>query len=237
MNVVSIVTTYNRDRCLQRSLRSFIEQDYSGEHTMLIFNTGVATSLPYIDLPSNKTIQLFNITKDYKSVGEKHFDALQLITDADLVTHSDVDDLFLPNHISEGVLGFKKGGKLAYKPKISYYKDYRGVHKDENVFEPSIFIDYKYLQGKGYFFNNVKYHDKWLLPLIQNNDIFVDPEGKSTFMYDWSGEIPVHKMSGRPDTNSNFLLSQQNETDSGSGITIPLEKEIFYKYLTQNGLL
>lgn len=235
MHVVSIVTTFNRDRCLQRSLRCFLEQTYDGKHTMLIFNSGKPTSIPDLELPDNKEIILINRDEEFSSVGQKHQEALNSIDSCDLVTHSDVDDFYLPNHISEGVKGFKRGGKKAYKPQRSYYLSLTNLSCVENVFEPSIFVEFNHLKQHGYYDKNVTYHNKWLLPLL-SDDIFVDPDGPPTFIYDWSGQLPVYKMSSKPDTNEHYAISQQRENDYGSGITHPISKEEYYKFIKQNGL-
>lgn len=237
MNVLSIVTTYNRNTCLQRAIRFFLEQDYTGNHTMLIFNSGVETSLPDLQLPSNKDIYLVNknisdkTNKAFTSVGQKHREAFEAgydYADFDIVTHSDVDDIFFPNHISEGVKGMQKAysmNKLGYKPKKSYCRVGNKILLNENVYEPSMFIDVEFILDNKHLDNNVKYHDGWLLPLVQSNKLLVDEEGKPTFCYDWSGQIPVYKMSGRPDDALNFALSQSTEVDTGNGLTEPITKE------------
>jgi hypothetical protein len=240
MHVLCCTTTYNRDTCLQRLLRSYLEQDYQGKSTLLVFNSGVETSFPEFDLPENKEIILVNRVTDevtgkpYASVGDKYRDSLLNLEGIDVWTSSDVDDIFLPNHISKGVEGMQKAyqiGMLAYKPKKSYYMSGGKIYRNENVYEPSIFIDFSHIKEHGFHSNSVKYHDKWLLPLVMNNKIFSDPQGESTFCYDWGG-IPVYKMSGKgEDTPQNFLNSQKKERDFGSGITNPSDKESYYKLI------
>lgn len=252
MHVIALSTTYERDTCLQRLLRSFIEQVISPEHraTLVVFNSGTPTTFPPIELPDNKEIILINRTTNlegqpFTSVGDKYNTAISLCPIGDIETSMDCDDLFLPNHLQEGIEGMQRAyseGKMAYKPKYSYFKGAKGVSLQENVFEPSIFVDFQWVKEKGYFPNSVKFHDCWLLPLIYEGKILVDPKGKPTFAYDWSGELKVYKMSGRPDTPENFTMSQAVQGDSGTGITIPMSKERYEKYVKQiedscNGLL
>jgi len=242
MHIVAICCTYNRDKCLQRILRSFLEQTYEGKKTLLVFNSGKETSLAGFENTENTNIILVNQTKgllsnaDYQSVGEKYNDALsyieQFAPDCEVVTSYDADDIFLPNHIEEGYKGYKKAleaNKKAYKPKYSYFRNTLGVFKAENVFEPSIFVSYAHMKEFGYAEQSVTYHDKWLHPLVEKDEILVDKYGESTFIYDWSGEIPVYKMSGQKESKQNFLLSQKSEKDTGNGTTVPISKE---KYLT-----
>lgn len=240
MHCTLICTTYNRNTYLTRILRSFLEQDYKDMCTLLIFNSGKETALENIELPDNKKIILINKTtfsntnKEYSCIGEKYIDALSLVPKCNIITSYDCDDIFLPNHVSEGVKGMIKAynnNKLAYKPKYSFFKSAQEIIKQENVFEPSIFVDYNWIKEQQYYKVNVKYHDKWLLPLIYENKILVDREGISTFCYDWSGEIPVYKMSGKKDDNLNFILSQSTESDTGNGITIAMSKEKYCNYI------
>lgn len=226
--VVQLTLTYNRHSLLERVLRCFLEQDYEGDSTLFIYNTGEPTQLTDLQLPANKKVVLINnqknlVTKEpYMSVGEKYRDALSLIPDdTDIINHLDDDDLAMPNHLSEGVKGILRNGKKGYKPKYSWFRHRQGITKAENVFEGSIFVTYEHLKSTGYLPVSVKYHDGWLLPLVAEGSI-ADPNGPSTWVYDWGGDYKAYKMSGRgQDTQENFLTSQVTSVDVGDGIIKP----------------
>lgn len=237
MHIVCVTTTYNRDRCLQRILRSYLEQNYTGRSTLLVFNSGRPTSFPELDLPPNKEIILINRTisnitgEEFTSIGEKYTEAVSCIQEGDIFTSMDADDIFFRNHLSEGVKGMERAythNRLAYKPKKSFFKSSQGVLRNENVYEPSMFVDLNHIRATGFLNTSVSYHDGWLLPLIESNKLLVDPSGVSTFCYDWGG-IPVYKMSGRgDDSQENFDLSQAIERDYGNGLTKPISTEDYY---------
>lgn len=227
-----ITCTYNRHSLLERVVKCFQEQDYEGKIILFIYNTGKPTTIQLENTPNREIILVNNqvslVTgKGYLSVGEKYRDALEYTRTSikdyvRYVVHHDDDDLFLPNHISAGVSGIEKGGLSSYKPKKSWFRHKGGTELAENVFEGSIFMTYTHLLATGYLPVSVKYHDGWLLPLVSNNQMFVDPDGQPTWIYDWSGEIPTYKMSGKADTQNNFTASQVLSSDEGDGIIIPV---------------
>lgn len=238
MKVVQLTLTYNRHTLLERNIASFISQDYEGEHTMVIFNTGEPTTLINLDLPDNKKIILINNQKDYitgneyNSVGDKYRDAYTHLEGYDIIVHLDDDDFAFPNNISEGVKGMQKAysqNKLSYKPKLSWFLYLDKVFKAENVCEGSIFVDFNFMKSIKFPSNSVKYHDCWVHPL-QLDKMLVDSEGISTWIYDWGRYSPTYKMSGRGiDDELNYLASKANLKDFGDGILIPLNKNLLNK--------
>ncbi len=251
MHILNICLTYNRHKCLRRALRCFLDQDYEGEQTLLVYNTGE----PVKDydmgppLPKNKHIILINSKKDfetgeeYECVGNKFKDVLTLIenlgsmlkADVDLVTHWDDDDVFLPYFNRLGVEGFQKAkeeGFEAYKTYFSYYRDEVGMHVESNNFEPSIFLDYQWIKDHPYSSTNVTFHDGWLKPLVKEKKLFIDRVQRPLFIYDWHPELKVFKMSGLPDTPENYQLSKQMSKDFCEEILVPNESnERWYKMI------
>lgn len=238
-NVLQLTLTYNRHKLLERNVASFIEQDYDGNHTLFIFNTGESTSLPELDLPANKQIILINnqldykTGKPYKSVGDKYRDAYTHLESYDIVVHLDDDDFAFPDNISQGVRGMQKAyveNKLSYKPKYSWFLYRDSIYKAENVCEGSIFIDFNFMKSVEFPSISVKYHDCWVHPL-QAEKMLVSPEGKSTWIYDWGDYLPAYKMSGRGvDDELNYIASQTLSKDKGDGIITPLPKNYLYKF-------
>jgi hypothetical protein len=237
-NLLAICATCGRFSCLKRSLALFIDQDYIGEHTLLIFNN---SEVPYtIELPEllkNKHVILINNHLNsktgipYSSLGEIYNDVRNFWPDEVEVVYShDDDDLYLPNHLSEGVKGLHRCGKLAYKPKYSWFKHSGGVELMENTLEPSIFVNAKFLKEVGYRDGiNVSSHLSWVEELLRRDEICSDPEGIPTLLYTW-GTDPVYKTSGAGETPTNFENYRRFSTDFGNKVVSPAAR-LSYKDL------
>lgn len=236
MEVLCITATKNRHTHLEKLVQCFLNQDYEGKHTLLIYNNSDTPQSLWKELEKgNKQVILINnhinlkTYKPYTNLGSIYNDILfyvrQAIHDGRInpliVNHMDDDDFFLPNHITEGVKGYKKGGLLAYKPSHSYYKSAEGTSLAANVLEPSIFVNYAYLATAGYWDRNVDLHHRWLQPLIEGSQISVQEDGQPTFIYDWSGEINTWKTSGDPHNPNNFSNYEKHSQDIGDGIITP----------------
>lgn len=257
--VTCITATCGRHNLMERSMRFFLNQDYEGISQLLIFNNSVVPQKGYnikeqqirtvtIDngwvlyLCDGKEIKLINQSvdsntgKSYKSLGGIYNDVLKHIDeDTDILVHWDDDDIFLPNHISEGVKGFLKAqalGKIAYKPRKSYYRHLNGVDLMENVLEPSIFVKAQHIRNFGYSDETTAQHMQWVQPLVSSNMILSDEEGKPTLIYNWGDHIPTFKTSGDPHNKSNFKNYRNFSQDHGDQILIPWSKaevEEYYK--------
>src|SRR5687768_607415 len=178
MHVLAICATCGRHTLLERSLGLFLRQDYQGEHTLLIYNNSpIEQSLTPLELPDNKHVILINQHIDsrtglqYTNLGAIYNDVLNYISLEKhwIVTHWDDDDLFLPNHIEEGVKGFKRGMVKGYKPKKSYYRSAEGITLTENTLEPSIFVCPVHLKMYGYSLKTTEQHLQWVEPLKDEN--------------------------------------------------------------------
>lgn len=235
---------HGRHQKVERIIRCFINQDYTGEIELLLYNnSSVPQMLDYDQitplLSDNKNIRLINnhidlqTKESYTNVGDIFRDALTFVDkDTTVVNHFDSDDIFLPNHAYEGMfwMNFWEDYK-AYKPYYSYYlygKD--KIELSHNTMEPSIFVDYQYLKEKGYLRENASYNQGWELPLKAENKIVVDKDGKPTFIYDWSEGHGTHKISGLGDTTDNFTAHREYEQDFGDGILSACSPEIVEKY-------
>lgn len=234
-HLCAVTATYNRHEHLERTVRYFLDQDYAGKHTLLIFNNHERPLvLDEIELPDHKKILLINRHLDreffqpYKDLGTIYADAISYIPkDAEVVTFQDDDDTFLPNHYSEGIKGFLKAkalGKLAYKPHKSFF---RGVDWEtvlvSNTLEPSIFVEADHLMFHRFLPATTNQHMRWLQPLIDNDQILVDYEGTPTMIYNWMGD--VYKTSGDPDNPKNFENCRNHGGDLGDGIVTPATTE------------
>lgn len=246
MDVCLLTCTYNRAACLERVIKFYIDQDFQGSSVHVIYNNApLPLQLNIPALPPHKKIVLVNapLNQDnmpYNSVGEIFNCALQYVNDnfyPEILTHLDDDDIYLPSHISEGVKGMRRAYKqnmLAYKPFYSYFRTSEGISKAHNTMEPSIFVDFTYLHQTGYKNSVVDYNQGWIDPLKASKQLFIDGQGISTLIYDWSGEIPVFKISGSHNTHQNFVNHHANSLDDRQTITpISDEKAQWYYKLVE----
>lgn len=248
-HICSITATNGRYKCLQRALRFFMNQNYRGSCTMLIFNNSdkplKLDSEVEEELDFTKEIIIVNqhisteTGKPYKNLGEIYRDAFKHIPSyCDVITHSDDDDTFLQDHLSEGAKGLDYAiaqGMVAYKPKYSYL---RGLSwetaKTENTMEPSIFVLKDHVEKYGYSSCSTEQHLSWYEPLVDNKQILIDPNGIPTLIYDWSGQLGVFKTSGDYHNPKNFDNYKAHSTDYGTGILTPATDEEVAKYYQLN---
>lgn len=248
-HVLNLCLSFNRHKCLKRVIRCFLDQDYVGDQTLLIYNTGEPIKERDIPLPENKHMIIINSQKDfstgevYNCVGSKYNDVMELLDNMDglltspidIITHFDDDDVFLPWFNRLGVEGFaqaKVDGYEAYKTYWSYFRDQAGMHIESNNFEPSIFLNYHWLRKHSYLPTNVTFHDGWYKPLLEEGKLFVDRKQKPLFIYDWHPELKVYKMSGGADTEENYQGSVEFSQDFCEGTLTPNESnEKWYKMI------
>lgn len=234
---------YGRHRNVERVLRHFIDQDYKGKHYLLLYNNSpVKQRVDSLPLPDNKIVILINNHIDrktgveYTNTGDIFRDAVDsLPADTNMVCWMDSDDQFMPKHLSSGVEGMKKAkrlGCLAYKPYYSYFLYENRIELMHNTLEPSIFVDYKYVKNEGFHPKACTYHQRWLDLLIVRKQIFVDPDGTPTLLYNWEEGHGNHKISGMGDEEFNFEAHRKWETDYGDGILSPASQLEVDKYYT-----
>jgi hypothetical protein len=240
-NVWLITPTCGRMAMLRRAVACFLDQDYEGEHTMLIFNNSDQTYALgdwRLDLPDNKHIILINqpvnskTGKPYSSLGEIQNDILNFVpSEVEVINGYDDDDLILPDHISKGIEGLERCGKLAYKPKFSWFLHAGGCDLMENTMEPSIFIESNFLKGTGYTEGkSTQHHLKWVHALMTIEQICSDPKGKPTLLYTW-GIDPIFKTSGAGETDGNFSNYRKSSVDHGNRIITPVARETYQDLL------
>lgn len=247
MKILSITATKNRHHCLERVLGMLLNQDTEDEYTILIYNNSKdSQKLNLPKLPRNISVIYYHRylsigdNTPYTTLGAIYNDILKYIEpiNPDIVTHADDDDMFLINHISEGVKGFRKAkslGLLGYKPEKSWYRHSKGIDLISNTLEPSIFVDYNYLKEKGYHDSTSDQHLRWVNPL----PLLVDPLGAPTLIYNWGNDFPTFKTSGDPNNLLNFFNYENFSKDKGDGIITPLtsrELSSYYKEISNIAL-
>lgn len=236
MNITAIMATCGRHPLAERSMRFFVDQDYKGKHTLLIFNNSdVEQQLGPIEVNENKQVILINKYNNYKTLGDIYNDALEFVPeDTDLVVHWDDDDIFLPNHLTEGAKGYdraRKDSRTAYKPAKSWYRHAGGVELMSNTLEPSIFVDFNHLKEHKYSLETTAQHLQWLNPLVEQGKILVDPNGAPTLIYNWGDvNIPTFKTSGDPHNPGNFNNYRNFSRNHGDRILTPWPPEYAQEY-------
>jgi len=238
MKVCLITATKNRHRQLERVVKFALNQT-SNNWVHLIYNNASDALRLNENLPKDKFI-LVNKSlstktgKPYQTLGEIYTDIIEYIPeDCDVINFMDDDDVFLTNHVEEGLKGLERGGLKAYKPEKSWFK--YGKNKPElaaNTLEPSIFVQAAHVKEYGFSDETTAQHLKWLNPLVYEKQIFVDRDGLPTYICDWSQEIPTFKTSGDPNNPNNFLNYSSWSQDKGDGIITPCSQswaEHYYK--------
>lgn len=243
MKVTAIMATCGRHKLAERSIRFFLDQDYTGMHELLIYNnSSVPQSLS--NFPTGfpgKLITLVNqstanrTNQPYQNLGDIYNDALRYVSpDTEVIIHWDDDDIFLPNHITEGIKGLRRAidfGKIAYKPAESYYRHPGGVQLMNNTLEPSIFVAAHHIKTYGYSETTTDQHLQWVNPLVYEQKIFVDATGVPTLIYNWGDvEIPTFKTSGNAGHPNNFKNYRDFSRDHGDQVLNPWSKEDVQKY-------
>lgn len=241
MKAIAIAGFYNRYKCITRIVRMFLLQDYEGEHILLLYNNGPQEyTLGNIELPDNKKIILINNNKElktglpYTETGTIFNDCLTFVPKGGACSFWDVDDFYSPQHISEGIKGYKKAlleGKLGYKPFKSWFKYVKEAPRlEHNTMEPSIFVDRNFLVETGMHPVTASYHMKWIDELKTSDRLLQDPSGKPTFLYWWGGDDGVYKTSSGGDSPEAFKRLRNWEKDQGSNVIWPCSKEEIQQY-------
>lgn len=235
--VALITATKGRHTHLERNIRFFLDQDYTNS-VHIVFNNSPVTQILSRDVDPARTILInqhldSTTNQPYTTLGAIYNDAiLHIPADVEVVGFMDDDDVFLPNHITEGVKGLIRGGKTAYKPQRSFFRSGGTVSLVENTLEPSIFIKREHIDKYKFSLETSAQHLQWVNPLVYNNEIYVDPEGTPTLIYCWGDNLPTFKTSGNAGHPENFNNYADFSQDSGDGIITPISKDeakIYYK--------
>lgn len=222
MKVTALMATCGRHFYCERSVAMFLAQKYEDKHLIIIQNSEKEQKLD----KNYDNITLIN-KFGFSNLGSIYNHALDFIPqDTDAICLFDDDDMYMPEHITEGVNGLKRGGKKAYKPKFSFMQMRYDISKINNVLEPSWFISADVVKREKFREESSKHHFNWIDWCVKNKEIYVDPDGPSTLIYTWGNqERPCYKTSGygkRPDA---FEQYRKNSQDHGDGVITPNSKE------------
>ena len=245
MSIWAIMATCGRHHLAERSLKFFLDQHSVGKSGLLIYNNSdveikdVDVSAPHENV--NSIVKLVNqhidsqTGKRYTNLGAIYNDAIKhLPEDAKVIIHWDDDDIFLPNHINEGLNGLQRAiyeGKKAYKPAKSWYRHAGGVELMSNTLEPSIFVLADHIKEYGYSLTTTDQHLQWVNPLVYENQILVEDAGVPTLIYNWGDvNIPTFKTSGNAGSPGNFDNYRKFSQDHGDRILTPWDNINIHEY-------
>src|SRR5215470_348934 len=99
--VSCICLTYGRPEVLEEAIYSFLCQDYSGRKELIVLNDYAGQHLTC----DHADIQVFNIPKRFRTVGEK-MNAAVALASHDLLSVWDDDDIYLPHRLRFSVAHF-----------------------------------------------------------------------------------------------------------------------------------
>lgn len=253
MTITCIMATCGRHKLAERSLRFFMDQQHDPRkdhfdiaHLLIYNNSPVELQIdPSLwdneEDPGYKSVLLVNqhissrTGESYTNLGDIYNDALKHIPDTtSAIVHWDDDDIFLPNHLYEGLEGLHRAvqeGKSAYKPAQSYYRFPGGIELMSNTLEPSIFTTAEHIRKYGYGNSTTDQHLQWVNPLVYEQKIFVDDNGTPTLIYNWGDtDIPTFKTSGNAGHPNNFNNYRNFSQDHGDKILTPWGKQEVQKY-------
>lgn len=234
MIVAAVTCTRGRHTLLERCVGLFLKQDYEGVAYQIIFNNAKPSRNPQRMAKDyntdNKKIILVNQPFDSRT-GERYSSINQIFENAmmhvseevEVVTFFDDDDIFLPNHLSEGVKGYKEAreqGMWAYKPYHSLIQTTNSIEEIHNMCEPSVFVNKEYVNTLGFSTHSAAYHHQWLNPLIREGKLYEPIDGTPTFVYQWVGGC--YHISGDGENPKNLENHNRNSTDEGDGIITPI---------------
>lgn len=238
LKVCCLMLTAGRHFCAQRALSFFLDQDYPERHLLIYQNSPIPLEIDRN--VNNRMVSVINCNidsqtlKPYTSLGAIYNDALMHIpSETDVVNIYDDDDIRLPFFLTENIKGYHRAlteNKMAYKSRFSYFRDEGIISKVENTLESSIFVAKEHLISNRFSLTNVDHHFKWLSPLVKNNLILVDQQGKPGYCYCWRENIPIYKTSGYSDSPNTFENYRKANMDYGDGILRRLNP-FYIKYL------
>ena len=223
MKVSSVLCTYGRHACVQRSTGMFLGQDYQGETELIIFNTSpvpleLGEGLAGLDNIINVHAPTNPEGNPWSSLGEVRNAALDHAT-GDLYACWDDDDLFLPFHLTQGVRHWLAAKAVAWKPEFSLFSTDGGVtfRLAGNAMEASILARLDFV--KEHRFSTKQSGGEHVqggwLDICRIKRGLVIENVKPSYAYVWGDGL--HKTSGSIDNPDNFENHQAASQDFGEG--------------------
>ena len=222
MKVSSVLCTYGRFDCVQRSTGQWLHQDYAGPTELVIFNTapvplelgetlGALHNVKNIHAPTNAK------GEPWSSLGEVRNAALQHAT-GELYSCWDDDDLFLPFHLTQGVGKWLEHKAIAWKPRFSLFSNDGGqtFKLAGNAMEASILASLDFVKRHGFSTKQSggEHVQGGWLDKLKGGDFIIE-NVRPSYAYVWGDGL--HKTSGSIDNPDNFENHKNASQDFGEG--------------------
>jgi hypothetical protein len=227
------MTTFRRFECVERSIAMFLDQDFTGQIELIIYNTDTEYPLELYNSLKDRNIKVINNNTNYQTglpydnVGDIRRDATTHAAGKYYICWDD-DDVFLPWNISQcynGIINVNVfSTKYSWKPKYSmWWPQNKKPEIAQNVMEASMISELDAIRNVG--FNSHLgggEHLKWVNYFQDKGYHIVDPLTVPAYSFNWhdEGVMRGHKQSGSIDRIDNFEFHKANTKDFA---TRPLE--------------
>jgi hypothetical protein len=202
----------------------FLNQTYPDKHLVIIQNSEHDQILDR----EYDNITIVN-KSDFSNLGAIYNYSLNFVPDgSEVFCLFDDDDIYMPNHIEEGVKGLIRGNKKAYKPQFSYFYNNGKISKISNILEATWFVRYDVITQNRFREESDRLHFNWVEWCMHTDNVYIDDDGISTFGYTWgnNSEPPLHHISGTKNSEQ-FQQHRNLSKDHGDGIITPMSIDQF----------
>lgn len=246
---VALLYTYNRPELLGRSIRCWLEQEYTNKQ-LCIFNNGNTDITIGGDLSSditNQGIVIVNKNTDvwsgepFNNLGTIYMNGLHWFADelqnGDLVTMWQDDDMYLPhflNSCNDLADYFDLPDVFKAKEFIFHDKGSRICKRDENNVEGSWIIDIDFLLETGFAEPSMHPETKLHAKLKSDFNYIKDPNLKPSYIYEWNNG--VYHSSGGINNPNNFKIYREQNNKEQKVIEV-WSKQQLVDYYKDNNLL
>ena len=246
---VALLYTYNRPELLGRSIRCWLEQEYTNKQ-LCIFNNGNTDIILGGDMDSNisnQGIRIVNSNKDiwtgepFNNLGTIYMNGLhwfaEELSNSTFVTMWQDDDMYLSHFLNScNELANYSNLPNVYKTRefIFHDKGNKISKKDENNVEGSWIVDIDFLMKTG--FAEPSMHPETLLhaKLKDNVNYIKDSNAKPSYIYEWNNG--VYHSSGGINNPNNFNIYRQQNNKEEKVIEV-WSKQQLMNYYKENNLL
>jgi len=226
--VSCVMCTYGRYKTVQRSIMTWLEQDYENKE-LLIFNTA-EVPLFISDRLQKAGVRVVNQSSKasgapFTCLGDVRQAALDHM-DGDIYVCWDDDDFFFPWFLSLGVSKYREHGKWAWKPSEAYMTMDNGVNYKiaGNALEATILVDADIIKKFGFSTNKsgAEHTDGGWMDQCRDHDQLVieDIYPLESYCYTWGSPDAPHKTSGHIDEPNNFENHKSGSVDFGDRVPL-----------------
>jgi len=239
---VALLYTYNRPELLGRSIRCWLEQEYTNKQLLIFNNSSCNITLHEFD--NSQNIKIWNnhisteTNQEYNNLGQIIYDSFEyfksiLFQEDNIITFWQDDDIYFSNFLN-AITTFK-GDIYKAKQFIFYNKQNKEISITENNAEGTWFLKPDFIKN---YHNNRVYQDSQkglydYITIIPTNYI-IDSSLPISYVYEWGNNI--FHLSGNMDNKDNFKNYREHNNKHESNIIV-WSKEKLMNYYKDNNLL